>query len=408
MCWARVIGPADSGKRSSQNRRRTSTAGGVQGRIRDRHGGHDIFGIAQTGGAGGALRHRGYLAANLLVVATDLRGRRDPGADQGAGRSAQRIARQIRRDLPRTAIGLLDIGTGVAEKPNHPKVEKCRAPGAPRMVYRFARRAIAVDQIAAIGGDIGQAGSAGESPFNPLRRRAHADAETVVLAHEYDGHGQVHRDAAGGVDRPHGGRMIGRSVAKAADHDGVVGGSSRHPQANPAVETEGQPHGFGRVRTDGRGLRRDRQGRAAEDLVAPAGNGFVARGAHPQKHVEGRRLIGNLHGPPGEKTARSVVQERRVRGAGGGRHRGIALVPRRTDGVVTAPPGPQLAGREVQVTAEHLRLEDRPRLSGLQLAQRLGRYPVGQRRQRVDKPAIEHLGRSHRLRHRRRAYTQRR
>ena len=97
---------------------------------------------------------------------------------------------------------------------------------------------------------------------------------------------------------------------------------------------------------------------AAEDLVAASGDGVLGGGHDAQQHIPQRGRDAALTRSFEEERSRTVVQQRRVRDPERRCHGGIAFVPGRPDRVEPPALGSQPPGREVQVPAPELGVED--------------------------------------------------
>ena len=214
---------------------------------------------------------------------------------------------------------------------------------------------------------------------DPVAGCPHADAEAVVLAHEEQWQRQpLVRAVQRRVHGAGGHRVVGRRITERA-HDGrVVGPRRRHAQARCSADGERDTHGPGQMRRDGGRLRNDGEVVTTEHLVSATRDRLIRRGHHSGQDVADtvEPCAGQVEG------AAAIVQQRRVGATEAHRHRGIALVTRRTDGVVPLALATQPAGREVGVAAGHLHVEElrHPR------HRRRGRVGGGRRRgaQRVE------------------------
>ena len=179
-------------------------------------------------------------------------------------------------------------------------------------------------------------------------------------------------------------RVAGRGISERAAHDRVAG--QRQLVAHPAGtrDREGQAHGLRQVRGDRARLGRNPEATRTPDLVAPARDRVVGRGAQAEQRVEGDRLAerltrravesglalpsagaAHLRGTPragGHQSARAVVQEARVVEAQERAQEPVGLVARARDRVEAGPVALELARHHVQDTAGVLILEqlDRP------------------------------------------------
>ena len=143
--------------------------------------------------------------------------------------------------------------------------------------------------------------------------------------------------------------------------------SSGHGQATPSFlatrNGERDADSPRKVRCDGRGLRNDVQVVAAEHLVPPACDRFLGGRHHPKKHVAQRVSAADLGGAGEEEPTGAVVQQRGIGGPQRRRHRRIALMPRRADGVVALALRPQPAGGQIEMAAAELGVEHRQALA---------------------------------------------
>src|SRR5699024_11184797 len=129
---------------------------------------------------------------------------------------------------------------------------------------------------------------------------------------------------------------------------------------------------------------------APEDLVASAGSGIVHAGGERLGDVEDRVDALELAGTLDEEGPASIMQERRVGGAGQVPQERIALVARRADGVKALIPRAHGARLDVEVTREDLRLEQREKLMSVQIRARHARIEIGAWRLLV--PAAHEIG----------------
>ena len=142
------------------------------------------------------------------------------------------------------------------------------------------------------------------------------------------------------------------------------GQSMRRVELAGAADGEGHPEGARQVGGDRGGLRDDREGVVAEDLVPAAGDGFVGRRQQPPEHVVDAVVAGDLGGPGQVEPAAAVVEQRRVRRPEGSGDGGVPLVAGGSDRVEAVALGPQPAGREVEVAAARLGIEQGQRPLG--------------------------------------------
>ena len=96
----------------------------------------------------------------------------------------------------------------------------------------------------------------------------------------------------------------------------------------------------------------------AEDLVPPAGDGLGRRRDQPAQDVADRLGAADLGRPGAVEPARPVVQQRRIGRRTAAATRRVAFVARRTDGVETLAEAAQPPGRQVEVPAGQLGVEE--------------------------------------------------
>ena len=285
---------------------------------------------------------------------------RHTGFRESPRRAEDRVAREVSPDLDRRTVRRLHVGPGVGHEPDGAQVQECRCPLGPDPGDGVGRHLRCRHGVESVRLEPAQVGPVPVGGSDPARRGAHADAEAVVFAHEQEREGKVLVcDAARGVDRPGGGRVVGRCVAEAAHRDGVVGPGRRDTEPARPIDAERHPDGPWQVGGDRRGLRDHRQVGVAEDLVAAAGHGLLGGRDQAEQYVPARVVARHLHGPADVEPSCAIVQQGRIARAQRCRYRRVGLVTGRADGVVALAPAPQPARRQVQVPARDLRLEQR-------------------------------------------------
>ena len=200
---------------------------------------------------------------------------------------------------------------------------------------------------------------AAEVVVNPVGGRLHGNADAVVLAEEDDGRiAPAAHGVARGVDAGQRRGVVGRGVAKGAQHDGVRLEAVGHPEAVGPAQRVGQAVGLGQVRGNGARLRWNPQRLAAPDLVPAAGNGVISRSTKRtdsvQNPVTSRGETRARHHQP----AGPIVQEARVVDAQQGADDGVLLVSGARDGVEGLVGLAQFPRRHIQQPAGDLVLED--------------------------------------------------
>ena len=309
-------------------------------------------------------RELNHIGALGLITVKRLRGSQHTSTDQRFRRAQHRIPVEIGGYLVGAAIGRLVVRTGMSHQPDHPQMQERRATvcthpggGGGRGVER--RR-----HITAVGVEIPQPVTVSVGVLDPPSRRLDADADPVVLADEQQRHRHtLIRRVQRGVDGADRGGVVHRRVAEAAHRDGVVGPWAGHAQLPGARDGERDADGPRKVRCDGRGLRNDVQVVAAEHLVPPTGDRFLGGRHQPKQHVAQRVSTADLGGAGQEEPTGAIVQQRGIGRAKRGRHRGVALMPGRADGVVALALRPQPAGGQIEVTAAELSVEQRQALA---------------------------------------------
>ena len=253
-------------------------------------------------------------------------------------------------------------------------MQERRPPPGPDQAGRPGCRVVGRDRVAAVGRQVVQARPGPERRRHPSRRGGHADPDPVVLADQQ----QRDRDpliggVAGGVDRADGGGVAGRGVAERGHRHRVAWPRARHSQLRRPADAQRDAERAGQVRGDRRRLRDDGQLGPAEHLVPPAGDRLVRGRRHPEQHVTDRVDAGYLAGAGAVEPAGPVVQQRRVVRPQRRGQRGVALVASRADRVVAAALLLHPPGREIEVPALRLGVEDRQQGGAVQPAARAHR-----------------------------------
>ena len=262
-------------------------------------------------------------------------------------------------DHRRAPVRRLDVGPRMAHQAHGPQVQEGGTAVLPDPRHRAVGRRQRCHQVAAVGLDVLQPWPASVSGADPAGGCADTDSDAVVLADEE----QRHRDAlVAGLDRRVDGPcrrgVVRRGVTEAAHGHGVGRPGPLHPELARALQGQGHAQRPRQVRGDGRGLGDHGELLAAEDLVAASGDGVLGGGHDAQQHIPQRGRDAALTRSFEEERSRTVVQQSRVRDPERRCHGGIAFVPGRPDRVETPALGSQPPGREVQVPASELGVED--------------------------------------------------
>ena len=288
----------------------------------------------------------------------------------------------------------------MTEQPSHLQVQEGGRAGLAHVRRGVESGLVGGGQVGAVGVEPADA-AARPCPLDPAGRRGHADADAVVLAHEQDRRRQaLVCGPRRGVERPLRRRVIERRVAEAAQHDGVARHRLEQLEVTGQLQREGQPHRLGQVRRDGRGLRRDPQRPAADDLVAAAGDRLVSRGHHAEQDIARRVGVAGLARTRQEERAGTVVQQRRIIHPQRLGHRRVPLVTGRSDRVVASAALAHRPRLEIEVPAAHLVIEQIEQLPRAQASREWSRAIARARLQPGDilaKPAVDRLGRRPRV-----------
>ncbi len=361
---------------------------GVRSVLADR--GHHLGGAAQLSPAKRLIGDSRDLGTLVLVAREHLVGPQNPVVDERLCRGQQRIASVIPGYLGSGPVTGLHVRPGVPHQPHRPQVQESRSAVLPNPVRGLLGHRQATQRIRAVDGEVPQAVAVTIGGLDPALRRAHADADAVVLAHQQQRHRQALESAVQcRVDRAGRGGVVGRGVAETAHHHGVRGPGRRHPELGRPAQRERQSDRAWQVRGDGRGLRDDGQFGITENLVPPGGNRLVGRGDDAQQHVAQRVLARHLQPAAHVETAGAVVQQRRIRRPQRGGDRGVGLVPGRTDAVEALPLRTQQPRPQVQVPATGLGVEQCQQLLGQPGRRGWSRW---QRGDRVPEVLVDRLG----------------
>ncbi len=327
-------------------------------RVARRQGGHYLRGAGQRPAGHRLLGRATDPVADRAVAGHRLARGQQARADQrGRGRH-QRVAGQVRRHVGGRTVGRLRIAARVAEEANRRQVQEHRAPPGPDQPGGPDGGVVGGERVAAVGGQVVQAGAVAVGGRHPPGRRRHADPDPVVLADEQQrDRDLLVRGVAGGADRTHGGGVAGRGVAERGDRHRVARPRAGHPQLGRPADAERDAERARQVRGDRRRLRDDGQLGPAEHLVPPARDRLVGGRRHAEQDVPDRVYAGHLAGPGAVEPAGPVVQQRRVGRPQRRGQRGVALVAGRADRVVAAALLLHPPGREVQVPAFRLGVE---------------------------------------------------
>ena len=174
-----------------------------------------------------------------------------------------------------------------------------------------------------------QPGAARKVRLDPARRGARGNADAIILAQEHDGHRRaLKRGPRGGVNRAQRGRMVGRGIAKRAQHHTVFG-EHRLFEPHPPRDPDGKcrAHRLGQMAGDGGGLRRDHQPPGAKHFVTPARNWIVRTRGERKQHIPSRGFAGHPPRAVDLKRSVAVMQKRHIIHAQRLGQRGIALMP---------------------------------------------------------------------------------
>ena len=298
-------------------------------------GGHDLGGGFQVGVGGGLGCDAGDAPGGIGVELKRLGSGKGLGLVELADHVQQGIMGFFGFDLLARQIGGGHIRARMAVEADGFQVQEDGFAAGADILGGLLRDFICLVDIKAVGVEILQAGAVFEGIGDPAGGGFGRDANAVVLADEQQRQGEVLVSRpARSVERPLRGGMVGRGVAKAAVDNGIIWklgvlGAVFLGSANGI----GSADGFGQVGSDGRGLRRDVQRFAAQNLVATARDRVIRRGCEGQKHVISDGLPRHLARAGDLKSSIAVVQEGHIGGAQGEGDRREALMARRADGV---------------------------------------------------------------------------
>ena len=244
------------------------------------------------------------------------------------------------------------------------EMEHRRTPRVAHPRGELPRRFQKACRIVALRACVPEAGAAPERLGHPAGGRRNADPKPVVLTHKEQRDRQpLVRGVRRGVQRGLRGRVIQRSVSKAAHGDGVARPGALHPEFPSPVDRDSHSDRPRKVRGDGRRLWDHGQIVVAEHLVPAAGDRLVGRGGDTEHHV-GHAVAADLTGAGEVERAGSVVEQGRVGRAQGERDRSVALVSRRADRVEAAAFFLQPARCEIAVAARDLGAPERLSVRG--------------------------------------------
>jgi hypothetical protein len=339
--------------------------------VAGRQGFHHLRGARQLRLVDHVFGQAGHLGACLFVDGEQLAAVGDARLEQQLRAAQQRIVGFGCLDRLDGSVERLDVRAGVPHQSHHLQVQERRATRASYVVDRSPRRGVGRERVEAVGLVVAEARTIAVVALDPTARRDHADPQAVVFAHQQqrDAEPEIARPA-GGVDGAGGGRMVGRRIAEAAHHHSVVWRLRVDPEAPGAFDAEGHAHRLGKMRTDGRRLRWNRQRQAAEHLVPPPGDGLAGCRGQPQQDVANAVGVSRHARALQKERSRAVVQQRRVADAQGCGHRGVALVARRTDGVEARALLFELARLQIEMAALGLRAKELERRAPAQRAVR--------------------------------------
>ena len=330
-----------------------------RGGLGKRQRGHDGPRRREPGKPADLGRQRHHLASFGLVQVEHLVRGPDAGVDEPPGGPDEWVAVQLVEDHRRAPVRRLDVGPRMAHQAHGPQVQERRTAVLPDPRHRAVGCRQRCHQVAAVRLDVLQSWPAPVGGSDPAGGCADTDPDAVVLADEE----QRHRDAlVAGLDRRVDGPcrrgVVRRGITEAAHGHGVGRPGPLHPELAGALQGQGHAQRPGQVRGDGRGLGDHGEVLAAEDLVAASGDGVLGGGHDAQQHIAQRGRDAALARPLEKERSRTVVQQSRIRDPERRCHGGVAFVPGRPDRVETPALGSQPPGREVQVPAPELGVED--------------------------------------------------
>ena len=287
-------------------------------------------------------------------------GRQQVLLDQQRRAVEQRIALLVRLDLRLGEIGAPARRSRHGRRAARNPCAGRRACARVRAIARgLARAAIGVDHVEAAAMDIFERRPVLERGLDPAARRPRRNADAIVLAQEDERHRRaLIGGPGGGVERALRGRMVGRGVAEAGEHDRIARQRRVLELQHPGdADAERRADRLGQMRGDGAGLRRDVERLRADHLVPAAGNRVLGRGGEAQQHVPAGRLPGQLLRAVDLEGVRAVVEEGHVVEPQRLGDRGIVLMARAADRVEALAARLQPAREPVHLAADALAVE---------------------------------------------------
>jgi hypothetical protein len=265
---------------------------------RQRH--HHLLRGRQPRGAGYLLRAFQDPGAAALVAVQHLGRREHARLHEQPGGADQGVGGQVGGDVVAVTVADLGVRSRVPAEADHRQVQEHGGAVVPGQRGGGQRGVVDVGEVGPVGVEVGDAGPARDGGLDPAGRRAHADAQAVVLAHDQQRERQaLVRAVPGGVERAHRGGVVDRGIAQAGHHDRVGGPAAGGAQPGGAALREGEPDRARQMRGDRGGLRDDVKVGAAEHLVPPARDRLGSRRDQPEQHVAhavpGRGGVGGTH-----------------------------------------------------------------------------------------------------------------